>query len=201
MNSLYKFIITPLNQRYNNEIEVDDKKLIVNSSIEEFTFISRHAKVLSIPAAYDTDIKVGDIVIVHHNIFRRWFDQKGKERNSSSYFKEDLYFAQPDQIYLYKRNNEWKTFGGYCFVKPVKDDNLLINTIDKKFVGILKYGNEYLNSQGVNPGDLISFPRNREWEFIIDKELLYCMKSTNIIIKHEYQGHEAEYNPCWAQSC
>jgi|TARA_R100000781_G_C4074746_1_gene125688 hypothetical protein len=201
MNSLYKFIITPLNQRYNNEIEVDDKKLIVNSSIEEFTFISRHAKVLSIPAAYDTDIKVGDIVIVHHNIFRRWFDQKGKERNSSSYFKEDLYFAQPDQIYLYKRNNEWKTFGGYCFVKPVKDDNLLINTIDKKFVGILKYGNEYLNSQGVNPGDLISFPRNREWEFIIDKELLYCMKSKNIIIKHEHQGHEAEYNPRWAQSC
>jgi len=201
MNSLYKFIITPLNQRYNNEIEVDDKKLIVNSSIEEFTFISRHAKVLSIPAAYDTDIKVGDIVIVHHNIFRRWFDQKGKERNSSSYFKEDLYFAQPDQIYLYKRNNEWKTFGGYCFVKPVKDDNLLINTIDKKFVGILKYGNEYLNSQGVNPGDLISFPRNREWEFIIDKELLYCMKAKNIIIKHEHQGHEAEDNRRCAQSC
>ncbi len=170
MNSLYKFIITPLNQRYNNEIEVDDKKLIVNSSIEEFTFISRHAKVLSIPAAYETDIKVGDVVIVHHNIFRRWFDQKGKERNSSSYFKEDLYFAQPDQIYLYKRNNEWKTFGGYCFVKPVKDDNLLINTIDKKFVGILKYSDKYLEDQGVNPGDLVSFPKNRELECVIDKE-------------------------------
>jgi hypothetical protein len=200
MKSLYKFIITPLNRRYDNEIEVDGKKLIINSSVEEFTFISRQAKVVSIPTEYETKIKVGDTLIVHHNIFRRWFDQKGNERNSSSYFKEDLYFAQPDQIYLYKRNNKWKTFGDYCFVKPIKNDNPLDNVIDKKFVGILKYGNEYLTAQEVNPGDLISFPPKREWEFVVDKELLYCMKSTNIIIKHEYEGHETEYNPRWAQS-
>ena len=200
MKSLYKFIITPLNRRYDNEIEVDGKKLIINSSVEEFTFISRQAKVVSIPTEYETKIKVGDTLIVHHNIFRRWFDQKGNERNSSSYFKEDLYFAQPDQIYLYKRNNKWKTFGDYCFVKPVKNDNPLDNVIDKKLVGILKYGNEYLTAQEVNPGDLISFPPKREWEFVVDKELLYCMKSKNIIIKHEYEGYETEYNPRWAQS-
>ena len=200
MNSLYKFIVTPLNKRYNNEINVGDKKLIVNSSVEEFTFISREAKVVSVPSEYKTDINVGDTIIIHHNVFRRWYDQKGVERNSSSYFKEDLYFVQPDQIFMYKRNNQWKTFGGYCFVKPVKNDNPISNVIDKKLVGILKYGNKYLEEQNVFPGDLVSYPRNREWEFVIDQELLYCMKSTNIIIKHEYQGHEAEYNPSWAQS-
>ena len=36
------------------------------------------------------DINVGDTVIIHHNVFRRWYDQRGVERNSSSYFKEDL---------------------------------------------------------------------------------------------------------------
>ena len=200
MNSLYKFIVTPLNKRYNNEINVGDKKLIVNSSVEEFTFISREAKVVSVPSEYKTDVNVGDTIIIHHNVFRRWYDQKGVERNSSSYFKEDLYFVQPDQIFMYKRNNQWKTFGGYCFVKPVKNDNPISNIIDKKLVGILKYGDKYLEEQNVFPGDLVSYPRNREWEFVIDQELLYCMKSTNIIIKHEYQGHEAEYNPSWAQS-
>ena len=200
MNSLYKFIVTPLNKRYNNEINVGDKKLIVNSSVEEFTFISREAKVVSVPSEYKTDINVGDTIIIHHNVFRRWYDQKGVERNSSSYFKEDLYFVQFDQIFMYKRNNQWKTFGGYCFVKPVKNDNPISNIIDKKLVGILKYGDKYLEEQNVFPGDLVSYPRNREWEFVIDQELLYCMKSTNIIIKHEYQGHEAEYNPSWAQS-
>jgi len=200
MNSLYKFIVTPLNKRYNNEINVGDKKLIVNSSVEEFTFISREAKVVSVPSEYTTDINVGDTIIIHHNVFRRWYDQKGVERNSSSYFKEDLYFVQPDQIFMYKHSNQWKTFGGYCFVKPVKNDNPISNIIDKKLVGILKYGDKYLEEQNVFPGDLVSYPRNREWEFVIDQELLYCMKSTNIIIKHEYQGHEAEYNPSWAQS-
>ena len=200
MNSLYKFIVTPLNKRYNNEINVGDKKLIVNSSVEEFTFISREAKVVSVPSEYKTDINVGDTIIIHHNVFRRWYDQKGVERNSSSYFKEDLYFVQPDQIFMYKRDNQWKTFGGYCFVKPVKNDNPISNIIDKKLVGVLKYGDKYLEEQNVFPGDLVSYPRNREWEFVIDQELLYCMKSTNIIIKHEYQGHEAEYNPSWAQS-
>ena len=92
MNTLYKFIVTPLNKRYNNEINVGDKKLIVNSSVEEFTFISREAKVVSIPSEYKTDINVGDTIIIHHNVFRRWYDQKGVERNSSSYFKENLYF-------------------------------------------------------------------------------------------------------------
>ena len=200
MNSLYKFIVTPLNKRYNNEINVGDKKLIVNSSVEEFTFISREAKVVSVPSEYKTDINVDDTIIIHHNVFRRWYDQKGVERNSSSYFKEDLYFVQPDQIFMYKHSNQWKTFGGYCFVKPVKNDNPISNIIDKKLVGILKYGDKYLEEQNVFPGDLVSYPRNREWEFVIDQELLYCMKSTNIIIKHEYQGHEAEYNPSWAQS-
>ena len=200
MNSLYKFIVTPLNTRYDNEIKVGDKKLIINSSVEEFTFISREAKVTAIPSEYKTDIKVGDTLIIHHNVFRRWYDQKGTERNSSSYFKDDLYFVQPDQIFMYKHNAKWKTFGGYCFVKPVKNDNPISNIIDKKLVGILKYGNKYLEEQGVLPGDLVSYPRNRDWEFVIDQELLYCMKSTNIIIKHEYQGHEAEYNPRWAQS-
>ena len=200
MNSLYKFIVTPLNKRYNNEINVGDKKLIVNSSVEEFTFISREAKVVSIPSEYETDINVDDTVIIHHNVFRRWYDQKGVERNSSSYFKKDLYFVQPDQIFMYKHNTKWKTFGGYCFVKPVKNDNSISNIIDKKLVGILKYGNKYLEEQEVFPGDLVSYPRNRDWEFVVDQELLYCMKSTNIIIKHEYQGHEAEYNPRWAQS-
>ncbi len=201
MNSLYKFIVTPLNKRYNNEINVGNKKLIINSSVEEFTFISREAKVIAIPSEYKTEIKIGDTIIIHHNVFRRWYDQKGIERNSSSYFKDDLYFVQPDQIFMYKHNNQWKTFGDYCFVKPIKNDDPITNVIDKKLVGILKYGNKYLEDQDVLPGDLVSYPRNREWEFVVDQELLYCMKSTNIIVKHEYQGHEAEYNPRWAQSC
>ena len=191
MKSIQNFIISPLNNRYENEIKIGDKKLIINTSIEEFEFISRFAKVIAIPTAYETDINIGDIVVVHHNIFRRWYDQQGSERNSASYFNEDLYFAAPDQIYLYNNNGNWKTFGDYCFIKPVKD---------KELVGFVKYNNKELKNKGINTGDLVGYPPKREWRFLIDEELLYCMKSKNIFAKYEYKGDEVEYNPRWAKS-
>ena len=77
MKSLYNFIIKPLNKRYDNTVKVDNKNLIVNTQVEDFKFISREAEVVSIPSAFDTVIEVGDKIIVHHNIFRRWYDQRG----------------------------------------------------------------------------------------------------------------------------
>ena len=64
MNSIYDFIITPTNSRYNNKIKVGDKTLIVNSNIEDHKMVSRHATVLSVPLAYKFDIKKGDEIII-----------------------------------------------------------------------------------------------------------------------------------------
>ena len=40
MNSIYDFIITPTNSRYNNKIKVGEKTLIVNSNIEDHKMVS-----------------------------------------------------------------------------------------------------------------------------------------------------------------
>ena len=55
-----------------------------------------------------------DTVIVHHNVFRRWNDVSGKERNSKSFYKEDMYFVSEDQIFAYKQENKWKPMKGFC---------------------------------------------------------------------------------------
>ena len=72
MKSLYGFLIKPIGQRYNNIKKVGDKELILNTEIFNHQYINREAEVLSIPKVLKTNIKVGDTVIVHHNIFRRW---------------------------------------------------------------------------------------------------------------------------------
>ena len=201
MNSVYDFIITPKEGRYNNEKKVGDKTLVLNTSIEDHKLVSKQAIIVAVPLAFKTILKVGDEVMVHHNIFRRWYDVKGKDRNSGQYFKEDLYFCKPDQVYLYKRNNKWLSIGQRCFVKPIKDTNSLTVDVEQKHIGILKIGNSSLEALGINPGDLIGYKSNREWEFIIDEDRLYCMKSNDIIIEYEYQGNEEEYNPSWTRSC
>ena len=195
MKSLYSFIVKPLNERYDNIKKVDDKTLIINTGIENHRFVSKKAAVVSTPAAYTSKIKVGDELYVHHNIFRRWYDQKGNERNSSTFFKDDLYFVSPEQIYMYNLTPHLD----YCFVKPLKNQNLLENRKEQPNVGIMKYSNSSLEALGITPGTLITFTPNSEFEFIIDGERLYCMKSNDIALTHEHQGNEKENNPSWAK--
>ena len=195
MNSLYQFIITPVGERYKNKINIGNKELIINSTISNHKFINREARVISTPLNYKTNIKKGDKIIVHHNLFRRYYNMQGKSVNSSKYFTKNLYFAYPSQIYLYYKNNKWNTHENYCFVKPVIENQEIV-----KNTGILKYGNNSLKILNINPGDLVGFKPLREFEFIIDDELLYCMESNDIVIKYEHKTNQKEYNPSWAKS-
>ena len=194
MKSLYSFIIKPLNERYDNTKKIDDKTLIVNTSIEDHKFVSKKAVVVSTPAAFKTKVKTGDIVYVHHNIFRRYYDIKGIERNSGTYFKDDLYFCSPFQIYMYNGNSHLN----YCFVKPILNKEKFSISKEQPNVGIVKYSNSSLEALKITPGTLITFTPNSEFEFIVEGERLYCMKSNDIALIHEYKGDEKEYNPSWA---
>ena len=196
MKSVYNFVVRPKGERYNNKKKVGDSELIINTEIYNHQYINREAIVISTPIVGETDIKAGDTVIVHHNIFRRWHNVKGEEKNSRSYFNESTYFITLDQIFLYKRKGEWTAPKGYCFVKPLKEKNDPLNVnIEKPLIGIVKY------SDGtVKEGDLVGFRPKSEYEFVIDKERLYRILSNFITIKYEYQGNEEEYNPSWAES-
>tara|TARA_Y100000385_G_scaffold12624_1_gene12933 strand:+ start:496 stop:1089 length:594 start_codon:yes stop_codon:yes gene_type:complete len=196
MKSLYNFIIKPYETRYDNVRQVDDKELIINTGIEDHKFVSKKAVVVSTPAAFDTDIRCGDTVYVHHNIFRRYYDMRGKEKNSSTFFKDELYFCNLDQIYMYNL----KTHLDYCFVKPILNKSNLSVDKEREHFGILKYSNKSLERVGLKPGDLVMFTPNSEFEFIIEGERLYCMKSNDIAVTHEYEGNEEENNPSWAKS-
>ena len=192
MKSVYNFVVAPLNSRYNNTKNIGGKELIVNTEIFSHQNVSREAVVKEIPTVGDTDIKIGDIVIVHHNVFRRWHNVKGIEKNSRNYIDEETYTVQPDQIFLYK-NTEWQAQKGYCFVAPIKSTDKLSVDKEKPLVGIVKH-----TDGTVNKGDLIGFRPSSEYEFIIDGQKLYRLLSNFITIKYEYQGNEEEYNPSWA---
>ncbi|MGI9555754.1 MAG: hypothetical protein ACR2M9_02755 [Cyanophyceae cyanobacterium] len=200
MRSVFDFIVKPIEGRYKNDINVGDKKLILNSNIDNFKFISKQAEVVSVPLSLKTSIQPGDIVIIHHNVFRRYYNQKGEAVDSSKLFKENLYFCQPDQIYLYKRNGKWKPVGNRCFLMPIENNDNFSMDKERKGVGILKIGNSSLEALEIAEGDLVGFKSNREFEFIVDDQRLYCMESNDILLKYEYKGDEKEYNPSWAKS-
>ena len=168
--------------------------------METFKSVNNIAKVIEIPLSYKTPIKKGDLIMIHHNVFRRWYNMKGKEKNSKSYFKDNLYFVQKDQIYLYKRKDKWKAFNDRCFIAPIKDNIEIHNILEQNLIGVLKYGNSSLEALKINEGDLVGYKPLGEYDFVVDGKRLYCMKSNDIVIKYERQGNEVEHNPSWAQS-
>ena len=200
MRSVYDFIIKPVGKRYDNEVKVGEHTLITNSSIESFKHVNNIAEVVETPVAFATPIRKGDLIIVHHNVFRVFYDMKGIKKNSRSFLKDDLFFCAVDQVYLYKRTDTWKSFGDRCFVAPVKNKDLLSTDKVADLIGILKIGNSSLEESGINPGDIVGFTPNSEWEFVVDNQIMYCMKSNDIVIKYELDRNEEEYNSSWARS-
>ena len=194
MKSVYNFVVKPIGERYNNVKKIKDKELILNTEIFNHKYINRKANVISTPVIGDTNIKINDDVIVHHNVFRRWHNQYGIEKNSKSYFNENTYIVQPDQIFLYKQNNKWLSPEGFCWVKPIKNQNKYTNSNTQENVGIIKYTDGTFKID-----DLVGFTPVSNYEFIIDGELLYRVYTKFITIKYEYQGNEEAYNPSWAQ--
>ncbi len=195
MKSVYNFVVKPKGERYNNTKKFDGGELILNTDIFQHQYVNREAVVISTPIIGNTDIKPGDTVIVHHNVFRRWNDVRGVERNSKAYFNEDTYIINHDQIFLYKQEDKWIAPKGYCFVTPLKATDQFNTESEKPLQGIVKY------SDGtVEVNNLVGFRPNSEYEFIVDGERLFRVLSNFITIKYEHQGNEETYNPSWAQS-
>ena len=194
MKSVYNYVVKPKGSRYNNSKKVGDKDLILNNEIFNHQYINREAEVISTPLISYSNIKPSDTIIVHHNVFRRWHNVKGIEKNSKSYFNEDTYIISQDQIFAYYKE-QWKPMPGYCFVKPIKSFDKFNIDQEQPLVGVIEYADK-----GFNKGDLVGFTPNSEYEFVIDGQKLYRVLSKFITIKYEYQGHEETYNPSWAQS-
>jgi hypothetical protein len=185
MRSLYNYIIST-KDRYNNKKSVGDKELILNTEITErdYHFVNRVGKVISVHINIKTPVKPGDDVIVHHNVFRRWFDVRGNERNSGSYIDDNTYTVYSDQLFAYKRNNEWKAMPEFCFVTPIKQDSKWSVLSEKELAGELVYSNEYLESLGLARGDVVGFTPVSEYEFNIEGKKMYRVKSNDITIKY-----------------
>lgn len=176
MQSPFNFIVRPLNgSRYNNTKEVEGLELIVNTSEEDHAYSNRYAEVIEVPYKYSGPIKIGDTLLVHHNVFKFYNDIKGRQKSGRSFFRDDVFLIDEDQFFMYKQDGKWNTYDRYCFVRPI---NAIDSYIKKPFtneplMGEMVYPNEYLLEQGVKAGDKISFKPDSEYEFEVDGEKLY----------------------------
>ena len=195
MNSIFNFIIEPKTGRSTSVKKIGKSELMLNTELQNHRYVSRLGIVKSVPLAFKTNIKIGDEVIVNHNVFRRFYDVRGKEKNSKSYYADNKYLVAPDQVYAYKNKSKWNAAAGYSFIKPIKETKMFSINFEKPGVGIVKY-----SDGSFKKNSLVGFKPGTEYEFFIEKERLYRVPNNLILLEYEYQGNEEEYNPSWTQS-
>ncbi len=196
MQSVFNYLVSPKGNRTTGSKEIEGQTLLLNTDLQNHSYTNRVGTILNLPLVGNEELKEGDDVIVHHNVFRRFRDVRGKEKDSKNYLSEDVYTVQADQIYAFKRDGEWKALEGFCFVKPIKEDKMFSVDFEKPLIGIVKFGNDEIKEES-----LVGFKPSSEYEFVIEGQRLYRVPINSITIKYEYQGNEEEYNPSWASGC
>lgn len=186
MKSPFYFITRAYNgRRYDNVKSIGGIDFITSTSEEDHKASNRYAEVIETPLGYEGPIRNGDTLLVHHNVFKFYNDMKGRQQSGKSFFKDDLFFIDEEQFFMYKQDGEWHSYDRYCFVKPVPTSESYIFKpfSEEPLVGIMKYPNDYLKSKGISSGDMVCFKPESEYEFDIDGEKLYRMYDHQITIK------------------
>jgi len=186
MKSPFYFIVKPLEgKRYNNTKNIGGLDFITSSSEEDYKYSNRKGVVQELPLKYKGPIKIGDTLLVHHNVFKFYNDMKGRQQSGKSYFKDDLFFIDNDQFFMYNHKGNWHSHDRYCFVKPMdkKDSFMFKRGNEEPLMGEMVYPNSYLEKQGVGPGCPVSFQPDSEYEFEVDGEKLYRMFDHQITLR------------------
>jgi hypothetical protein len=186
MKSPFYFIVRPQDsKRYSNTRQIAGVDVVVSTSEEDHKFSNRIAEVIELPKGYEGPIKPGHLLIVHHNAFKFYNDMKGNRRSGRSFLRDDLFFVDDEQFFMYHDGSTWNAVGRFCFVKPVPATE---SYIDKPFtyeplMGMMIYPNDYLRSQGISRGDIVCFTPESEYEFEVDKQTMYRVFDHQITMK------------------
>jgi hypothetical protein len=181
MKAPQSFIVTPKDGKYKKGKSLGDKVFSTVTSIEDAKDVSKEAIVVAVPMNYDGEIKAGDEVIIHHNIFRAYYNQRGKMTFSRAYIYDDLYHAIPEEVFLYKKDGKWKPNLDYCFVKPIEDDNIsVLSGMKLPHTGTIFLSNEHKESSP------IGFTPDSEYEVWVDNEMYYRMRDCDVCVYERF---------------
>mgnify|MGYP002701295126 CR=1 FL=1 len=118
MQSLYDFIVEPVGDTYENEIDIENVKIILNTKIESFKFVNNVAKVIQVPLAFKTEIKKGAFIGSDVMLVAPVTVGEGAMIGAGSVITKDV----PPKALGIERSNQ-KNIDGYMDRKKSKDEN------------------------------------------------------------------------------
>jgi len=182
MNGNIYFLVEPLN---GSRFVSTQNDIIINISIEDHTFTQRIGIVKYLPKLYKGNVEVGDMLVVHHNVFRTYYDQSGNKKESFNHIKDSLFYVDEEFVYMViKPNGDKYSFKNNVFVEPIKSKPSFFEEEQEiQHLGKVYLTNNDLTEQNINNGDTVIYAKDSEYEFYLGKERLYKMTTNRILAK------------------
>jgi|TARA_R110000787_G_scaffold121173_1_gene232016 hypothetical protein len=187
MRSPTDFIVTPIDgRRYANTKDIGGVELIISSSDEDADAANRFGEVIALPIGYTGPIEIGHTLLVHHNVFKFYNDMKGEQRSGRSYFRDDLFFIDDMQYYMYNDGDAWHTVDKYSFLSPIenkRDGLLYMASEEMPLMGKMEYPSEFMLGSGVCVGDTVLYQPELNSTFYLGEQKLYRLMDAHITVK------------------
>ena len=182
LQSPFKFLISPIDgKQYNDEIIINGKKLLICNSIENHEDVNRIGVVRQLPKNYSGNVRIDDLIITQHNVFRLFLNDKGVPLQSDHYIQENLFSISQDLIYLIIRNGEFIATDDYVFIEPIVEETRWEGKKTLENIGIAKFINSEVEKSGVKVGDKIVFRKFANYLFEIFGEQYFMMKNSRVL--------------------
>ena len=127
MKSPFYFIVKPIKgRRYDNIKKIGGLDIVTSVSKEDYKSSNRFAEVIALPINYTGDIEVGNVLLVHHNVFKYYNDM-----NESSSVQGDEKAAE---VRLSTENELKQEFGSQYGKRLDQAKRLASSTLGNEFL-------------------------------------------------------------------
>ena len=192
MKALYHFVVK-LEKTHHDTIELENGTVLhVDPKWKEFERRVMYGEVTSLPIKYDVDVEVGDTLFFHHHVVMSdalKIDVNEEQRFIVGYDPDNT-LACHAIAYRSKKTGELHMLADWVFLQPMEEEEEkqsdIIEVVDLKPKSHLKAKvfccPKDMITQGVQPGDIVGFKQNRDYEMKLEDEtVVFRMRSEDMM--------------------
>jgi len=188
MNLLHYFVVK-LPKRFNDEVEVGDQTLYIETKFNEFEHRVNEGEVLHTPLKYDTPVQPGDTLYFHHNVVING-GMPFADYKDCYLVSFDPKVAVNSHAYAYRPQGteELLPMQGWSVLRPALEEEVqesIIETVELKqkprTTGVVAAPSDDLSDLGIKVGDTVGFKQNRDYTFKVDGEEYFRTRTQDLL--------------------
>lgn len=161
--------------------------LLIDTDFDKYQYSSQIAKVVGVPklieksqGKYDTEIKEGDTILVHHFVLQ---DDMAVNVDEKTYYKAPYY-----HLFALVKDETIIPLESFLFVLPIEQEEVFVGDIqvtfdvtEKQGCGKVAFLSKQAQELGLQIGDVVFYTKNANYELNVGDTKYLRMRTRNIL--------------------